>query len=84
MFGLRQFFQRDVNGTTLRVTHDHDQTSFEQAGCKFDAADLRRRDYITHHTNDKQITQALIENQLRRHSCVGTAKGHRKRRLLLE
>jgi hypothetical protein len=43
-------------------------------GGVLDAADLRRRDNVTGDANDKQLTEAEIENNLNRNPRIGTAE----------
>ncbi len=49
--------------------------------CELDAADLRRGDDVSGNTDDKQITKALIEDDLRWHPRIGTSENDVERLL---
>jgi hypothetical protein len=48
-------------------------------GGELDAADLRRRDDVAGDANDKQMTEAEIENNLNRNPLIGTAENDGER-----
>jgi len=56
----------------LRMPQDDYQSGAELFRGELDAADLRRRNDVAGHANDEQIAQPLIEDDLHRHSRIGT------------
>jgi len=48
---------------------------------ELDAANLRGRDDVASYADDKQVTKALIEDDLRRHSRIGTSEKNGERLL---
>ena len=58
--------------------HD-DQPGTELFGGKLDAADLRGGNDVAGHSDDEQVAEPLIENDLDRYSRIRTAKDGRER-----
>ena len=68
LHGPLQLLQRGFDRTaTCMSEHDH-QTRVELFCGKFDATDQRRGDDVAGHPYDKQIPQALIENDFDRYA----------------
>ena len=78
---LLQDLQRRTDSAALRVSENHDQPRAKPFGRKFDAADLRRGNYISGNSDYKQIAQTLIKDELCRHSRIGASKNDCKRLL---
>ena len=53
--------------------HDHEARA-EPLRRKLDTTDLRGSDNVPRNSNDEEISQALIKDQLGRNPGVGTAK----------
>jgi hypothetical protein len=51
----------------------------ERFGRELDAADLRGRDDVARHADDKQVAEALIEDDLGRHARIRTAEDNGQR-----
>jgi len=77
-FGPLQLLESRLNGAAIRMPEDDHQAGAELFGGKFDATDLRRSDDIAGYAYDEQIAQPLIENDLHRHSGIGTAENGRE------
>src|SRR2546429_9537314 len=60
---------------------NHHQASAEPRRRELDAADLRGSDDVSGNTNDKQVAQALVEDDLSRHPRVGTTENNGERLL---
>ena len=58
--------------------HD-DQRRAELGGGKLDAADLRRGDDVARNADDKQVAEALVEDDLGRHPGVGASEDDSER-----
>jgi hypothetical protein len=63
------------------VPHDDDQSRPVTRCGKLDASDLRGRDDVPRHADDEEITEALIEDELCRHTRIRAAEDDRKRLL---
>ena len=63
------------------MTEHHDQASLE-AGCrKFHTADLGWSDDVARDADDEQIAEPLVEDDLCRHTRIGTPEDDRERLL---
>ena len=71
---LLNLLQGRQNCAALGMPQYHNQPCAEPRSGKFYAADLRRRDYVSGHPNDKEVAQALVENDLRWYARVGTSE----------
>ena len=69
-----KLFERGQNSTATGVAEDNNERSAEAVGGKLDAANLRRRNDVARDANDEQVTQALIEHDLRRDSRIGASE----------
>jgi OOP family OmpA-OmpF porin len=78
---LAKFLQGGENCPAPGVAEHHHNARTKPLGGELHAADLGRCDDIAGHTNDKEVTQALIEDELRRHPRVGTSENNRERLL---
>jgi hypothetical protein len=56
------------------MAQHHDESGAEPSRRELDAADLRRGDDVSGNTDDKQVTKALIEDDLRWHPRIGTSE----------
>ena len=56
------------------MSHYHHQRHLQVLRCVFHAAQDRLVGYRARCANNKQISQSLVENQLRRYPGVGTSK----------
>jgi hypothetical protein len=65
------------------MTQDHDEAGVETLRGELDAAYLRRGNDISSHADDKQVTQALIEDDLGWHTRIRTAQDDREGLLAL-
>jgi hypothetical protein len=63
------------------VTQHHDESGAEPPRGELDTADLRRGDDVSGNTDDKQVTQTLIEDDLRWHPRIGTSENDGERLL---
>ena len=61
------------------MTNYNDQSRLEFFCSELDASDLRSGDNVAGYANHKQVTKALIEDQLGGHSRVRTAVNYRER-----
>ena len=59
-----QLLQGRFNGAALRMAKHHHQASTEFFGGELHAADQGRSNDVTGDTNDEQVAQALIEDDL--------------------
>lgn len=66
--------ERRFHGTALGVTQHDDEASAKAGGGKLDAADLGRCDDVAGHPDDKEVAQALVKHQFRRHSRIGASE----------
>ncbi len=65
----------------LRVAQHHDESCGEALRGELDAADLRRGDDVSGNADDKQVAQAAVEDDLRRHARIGTFENDGERLL---
>src|SRR5881409_3519796 len=76
-----KFLQGGQNSPTLGVAQHHDESCAEPFRGELDAADLRRGHDVSCNTDDKQVTETLIEDDLSRHPRIGTSENDGKRLL---
>jgi hypothetical protein len=76
-----KFLKGSPNSPTLGVAQDHNESCAESLRSELDAPDLRRGNDVPSDTDNKQVTQALIEDDLRWHPRIGTAQNDGKRLL---
>lgn len=69
-----QFFDCGSNRAAARVPKNDNETSSESGSGKFNASYARRGDDIPSDTNDEQITESLIEDDLGWHTGVGATE----------
>ena len=62
------------NRPAVRVPENDNQTSSEPRSRKFDASYTRRGDDIPSDANHEQIAEALIKDDLGRHTSVGATE----------
>ena len=79
--GRCKFLQGRQNRPALGVSQHHDQPRAEPRRGELDAADLRRGDDVSGNTDDKQVAEALIEDDLRGHPRIGTSENDGERLL---
>ena len=60
----------------------HHQLGLEFFGGKFNGANLRGRNHIARHANDKQVAQALVKDNLNRNASIRAAKNDGVRKLV--
>jgi hypothetical protein len=63
------------------MSEDDDESCAEPFRGELDASNLRRGDNVASHTDDEQVTEALIENNLRRHPRIRTSENNGERLL---
>jgi hypothetical protein len=63
------------------MTENDDESCAEPFRRKLDTADLRRGDDVSGNTDHEQVSEALIEDGLDRHSRIGATEDHRERLL---
>jgi hypothetical protein len=63
-FSLGLMSSSNVASSASRMTLNHNERCAEPFCGKFHAADLRGRDDVSGNTDDEEITQALVENDL--------------------
>jgi hypothetical protein len=71
---LHDFFDSGRDGSALGVAQYHNQRRDELQCGKFDAAELRWSNDVSGNADDKKISQALVEDEFRRHPRVGTSE----------
>ena len=64
----RHFLQCRDDGSAIAVSQDDDQPGIELLCRVLDAADLGRRDDVSGNPDNKQVTNAAIEDEFRRHA----------------
>lgn len=64
MGGLLKFFQGRQDRPALGVPQNHDQPGTEPRRGELDTADLRGSDDVSGNADDKQVAQALVEDDL--------------------
>jgi hypothetical protein len=69
-----ELFQRRKNGPAPGMPEYYDESCTRSFCGEFDAGNLRRGDDVASNADDKQVTKALIEDDLRRNSRIGTSK----------
>jgi hypothetical protein len=77
-----QLFQRGRHRPAPGVAQHHDERRPEALGGKLHAANLRGRDDIAGDADDKQVAEALVEDDLRRYPRVGTPEDDGERFLV--
>lgn len=77
----QQFIDRGVDGPAISVAQHFHEACAELCSGKLDATDQRRRHDIAGDANNKQVAQALIEDDLYRDSRIGAAENNSKRLL---
>jgi hypothetical protein len=63
------------------MSEDDDESCAEPFRGELDASNLRRGDNVASHTDDEQVTEALIENNFRRHARIRTSENNGERLL---
>jgi hypothetical protein len=63
------------------MSQHYDESCAGPFRSELDASNLRRGDDVASNTDDKQVTKALIEDDLRRHSRIGTSEDNGERLL---
>ena len=81
---LEQLLDGSLDGTTLGVSQNNDQPCAEAGSGKFDTSYLRRSHDSAGHTDDKEIAESLVKDDLCRDAGVGAAKDYGKRALPLD
>ena len=76
--------ERRLHRAAAFVSEHHEQLRLEVRACVLEAAKDFRRHNVARHTNDEQVAEFRIENQLRRHPRVAAAEDGRKRALALD
>src|SRR5258708_26130829 len=79
--GVAQITGGGENGAGLRGAEDYHQPGGVSLRGKLDAADLRGRDDVAGDANDEEVSEPLIEDDLRRDAGVGAAENNRERLL---
>ncbi len=74
-----KFFQGCLNSAALGVAQHDDEPCSEPLRGKLDATYLRRSHDVAGNTDDEQVTEALIKDDLYGHPGVGTAEYDGKR-----
>jgi hypothetical protein len=72
-----------LHRTAIRVTEDENRFDAEDCDRVFKAGDNFRRDQIASYARDEEAADRLIEDQLDRHTRIGTRKNRRERFLLV-
>ena len=80
---LLELFQGGQDRPALRMAQDNHQPGPEVRGRELDAANLRRRHDVAGDTDDEQIAQPLVEDELSRHPRVRATEDDREGPLLL-
>ena len=75
---LLQGFERGRDRAALRMPEHHDEPGAEPLGGEFDAVNLRGRDDVSGDADDKQIAEALVEDQFGGHSRIRTSEDDRE------
>src|ERR1700681_473355 len=78
-----QLCERRPNGAALRMPQHAHQPGSESGNREFDAADLGRSHDVAGDANDEQITQSLIEYNLRGHPGIRATENDREGLLIL-
>ena len=76
--------ERRLHRAAAFVSEHHEQLRLEVRARVLEAAPDFRRHNVARHTNDEQVAEFRIENQLRRHPRVAAAEDGRKRALALD
>ena len=63
-----------IDGAAARMSHHDNQRYLKLQRGKFNAANLRRRDYIASYAYDEEIAWALIKDNLNGHTGVRAAQ----------
>lgn len=69
----RECIRGRQNGSTPGVAEHHDEACAEPPGGELDAADLGWGDDVPGNADDEQVTKALVEDDLRRHTRIRTS-----------
>jgi len=78
---LLDFFQGGQNSAAPGMSQNHHQPCAGPRSGELDAADLRGSDDVSRNADDKEVAQALVEDDLRRYPRVGTTENGGKRLL---
>src|SRR5262245_33079689 len=72
-----------VDGSATLMTEHENQASGQNVDCKLDASQSFIVEHIARDSNDKQISEAFVEDDFGRHARIGTTEYDRKRVLTL-
>ena len=61
---MEHFLQSRHDRATFRVSENDDESRVEPRGRELDAADLRGCDNVARNTDDEEVAQPLVENDL--------------------
>jgi hypothetical protein len=67
-------FDSGSHGAAFLMAHYHDQRNMQVLGPIFKTSQFRICGYVAGHADDKQVSQSLIEDDLRRHTRIGTTE----------
>ena len=79
--GVQEFLQSCFHCSALRMSEDDNKSCRKTVGRKLDAPDERRRNNVSCHSDDEQITESLVEHNLCRNPRIRTTQKDRDRLL---